>query len=310
VGYDTSSGGPYTYTPLDPTYVTDHTVGLAGLTPSTPYYYVVRSTDADETTPSSEYTFTTLAAPPPPTTPMGVVVASARIGQEPVIAYATNVTDTTCIIHLIKQDGTPIVPADGANVQWILATYAETDDAGKFANSSGQAIQIPEYAEHNNAAWAYFPILFDGTPVGVNNAHASDNEPYIAAPWSIGPLRFKPLFSDHSGIHEPTAWLHTISVGSVESSAVPLFKNDYVIQVGRDTYSDDDFIHFPVAYDEAPVVIANAWDPVGLQPMIASVWGNATTGFFISLRYHDGTTPVAPVSVWVQWIAVGIWESP
>jgi hypothetical protein len=246
---------------------------------------------------------------------MQVVVASARIGQEPAIAYATNVTDTGFTIHLIRHcDGDPgCSPVSNASVQWISATYEETNDAGRFTNSSEQAIQILEYAEHNNVEWVYFPILFDGTPVAVNNAHASDNDPYIAAPWSLGPLRFKPLFSNDSGTAEPTAWLHTISVGSVESSAVPLFENDYVIQVGRDTYSDGDFIHFPVAYDEAPVVIANAWDPVGLQPVIASVWGNATTGFFVSLRDHKGQqvapgNPDGVTSAEVQWVAVGIRE--
>ena len=230
------------------------------------------------------------------------------------IAYATNVTDTDFTINLVMQDSTPVV-ADGANVQWIAATVPATCgldecpsgicDAGTFANSPspGQAIQILEYTEHNNAEWAYFPILFYGSPVMVNNAHASDNEPYIAAPWRIGPLRFKPLFIDHSGIQEPTARLQTISISEVEDIAVPLLENNYVIQVGRDTYSDGDFIHFPlpVAYREAPVVVANAWDSA--NPLIASAWGNATTGFFISLRDHDGN-PVSDVEV--QWIAFGV----
>ena len=136
----------------------------------------------------------------------------------------------------------------------------------------------------------------------VNNAHASDNEPYIAAPWSIGTLRFKPLFNDHSGTPEPTAWLQTVALGGGVTSSS--FGNDYVVHVDRDTYSNGDFIHFPVAYDEAPVVIANAWD--GANPVIASVWGNAKTGFFISLRDHNGN-PISNVEV--QWLAVGIRES-
>lgn len=250
-----------------------------------------------------------VSVPSPP-----VIVANARINQEPLIAYANPVTDTEFVIHLIKHDGSPFDPGDLINIQWISA--AITGEAGRIPKTTdgeiddgtNQAVQILEYAEHDNAELAYFSRVFDSTPVVVNNAHASDNEAYIACPWNIVPIRFQPLFSDHFGVQMPQAQLQTVAIGKGITNSQK-FGNDYVIQVGRASCRHGDFIHFPVAFDEAPVVIANAWD--GTLPVIASAWGNSTTGFFISLRDHKGQrvafdNPDGVTSAAVQWIAVGV----
>jgi len=306
VGYSTSTGGSYTYTTLDPAYVTGHAVALVGLTPATPYYYVIRSTDADDgiTTQSPEHTFTTLADPPPAPDITRVVVASARIGQEPVIAYAAPVTDTDFTIRLVKQNGSIVLPGDPANVQWIavsvtggIARLRTTPPADRDAGT-GKALQTAAYADYDNAQWVYFPIVFNSTPAVVNNAHAANNEPYIAAPWNIGPLRFQPQFIDDAGVQKARARLQTIAAGGGVTD--PELRNNYIIQADRGTYSDGDFVHFSTDFHEPPTVLANAWDAA--IPVIASAWGNATTGFFIALRDLDGI-PVSDVEV--QWIAVG-----
>jgi beta-lactamase superfamily II metal-dependent hydrolase len=61
VEYGTSPGN-YTNSESDPAMVTSHSVTLSNLTPSTTYYYIVKSTDAsNNTATSSEYNFTTSA---------------------------------------------------------------------------------------------------------------------------------------------------------------------------------------------------------------------------------------------------------
>lgn len=62
VGYGTASGS-YTWTAASQTGVTSHSVALSGLTASTVYYYVARSTDAaGNAVTSAERTFTTAAS--------------------------------------------------------------------------------------------------------------------------------------------------------------------------------------------------------------------------------------------------------
>ena len=180
---------------------------------------------------------------------------------------------------------------------WIAAwTPSTPGDIARLDTTVRQAVQVPKYDEYHNSEVVYFPILFESTPVVVNNAHASDNKPYIAYPWNVKPLQFQPQFTDDSGIQMPIAWVQTITV----AAGVP--DPALLIQTKSGNYRDGDLVLFPVVYNQALAVIANAWD--GANPLIVSAWGNSITGFFISIRYEDGTIPAAPVSV--QWIAVGL----
>ena len=64
VKYGTTSGGPYTEQEYNAADVMSHNIGLTGLAPNTPYYYVVNSTDpSGNSAESGENDFTTLAAP-------------------------------------------------------------------------------------------------------------------------------------------------------------------------------------------------------------------------------------------------------
>jgi len=247
-------------------------------------------------------------AGPPPTliVPPFIIVASAGVGEVPVIAYATNnqvvppYTDFT--INLIDDTGA----AASASVQWI----AVSQGMWRLNLDERLAIQT-EHTEHNNAVWVYYPILFDSTAVSVvNNAHSSPYsppvEPYIASPRDAGPLRFMSAFMDYDGGSPPRAWLQWIAVGEGDPTLVP----DLAIQADIGTYSNGEFVFFPTSFTGTPVVVANAYgDPDGLgpelvQPIIASAWGNGTGGFFISLRYHNPLwNPVSNAQV--QWIAVG-----
>jgi len=289
--------------------VCSHSVTLTGLTTGDPYWYVVRSVDGDglATQSTPEQTFT--AGPPPtPTLLPFIVVASAGVGYNPVIAWAYDITDTNFKIRLIDDGG---VDAPPAQVQWI----AVSQGMWRLNLDERLAIQA-EHTEHNNAVWVYYPILFDSTAVSVvNNAHSSPYsppvEPYISSPRDVGPLRFMSAFIEDDGTSPPRAWLQWIAVGAGDPTLVP----DLAIQADIGTYSDGDFVFFPTSFTGTPVVVANAcYDPDGLgpappQPLIASAWGNGTGGFFISLRYDDGTTVTAvapPAQVEVQWIAVGL----
>jgi len=228
-----------------------------------------------------------------------VVVASAVVGEEPVIAWAYDITDTNFRIRLIDKDGADISAPETASVQWI--SVAVDGFAAVIGPDSRLAIQT-EHLERNNAVWVEFPIRFDpGITAVVNNAHSdSPFEPYIAGPRSVGPARFMSAFIDDTGDPPDRAWLQTIAVGEGAPDT------NLMIQVGNSThdesvsYKDGDFIFFPTSFAGTPVVVANAY--AGGKPVIASAWGNASHGFFISLWDDDGN-PVT--SAEVQWMAVG-----
>lgn len=229
-------------------------------------------------------------------TPRPVVVASAIVGEEPVIAWAANVSAVGFDIQLIEQEfGNPVA---NAQVQWIAV--AVEGSVGVLDPDSRLAIQT-EHLERHNAFWVDFPIHFDpGITAVVNNAYSGSTfEPYITCPRSVGPARFISGFIDHTGGSPDRAWLQTIAVGEGAPDT------NLLIQAGSSaysatTYSDGDFIFFPDSFAGIPVVVANA--EVGGVPVIASARGNATSGFFISLWDFNGN-PVFNAEV--QWIAVG-----
>ncbi|TET40268.1 MAG: hypothetical protein E3J65_01610 [Dehalococcoidia bacterium] len=234
-------------------------------------------------------------------TPRPVVVASAVVGDEPVIAWATSVTSGGFNIQLINKDGGN---PGASSVQWIAVAVERS--VGVLAPDSRLAIQT-EHLERRNAIWVDFPIHFDpGITAVVNNAYSGSTfEPYITCPRSVGPARFISAFIDDTGGSPDWAWLQTIAVGEGAPDT------NLLIQAGSSaysatTYSDGDFIFFPTSFAGTPVVVANAYD--GANPVIASARGNATSGFFISLMYWTGANwvPVpAAAPVDVQWIAVG-----
>ena len=239
---------------------------------------------------------------PPP-----VVVVSAVVGEEPVIAWAYDITDSAFDLRLIDDDGVAVA---SASVQWIAV--AVDGFAAVIDPDSRLAIQT-EHIERNNAVWVEFPIRFDpGITAVVNNAHSdSPFEPYIASPRSLVPARFISAFIDHTGDSPDRAWLQTIAVGEGAPDT------NLMIHVGNSaydesaSYQDGDFIFFPTSFAGTPVVVANAYgDPDGAgpelpQPLIASAWGNASHGFFISLRYHNGASVTSAFPAEVQWMAVG-----
>jgi len=298
VGYRKSSLDPYTWEPdpPDPTMVCSHSVTLTGLDTGDPYYYVVRSWDGSVEPPvqSSESTFTAGVIPPTPPVPPFIVVASAGVGYNPVIPYATSITDVDFVINLIDDaGGDPGL----SSVQWI----AVSQGMWRLNPDERLAIQT-EHTEHNNAVWVYYPILFDSTAVSVvNNAHSSPYsppvKPYIASPRDVGPARFMSAFIEHDGGSPPRAWLQWIAVGAGDPTLVP----DLAIQADIGTYSDGDFVFFPTPFTDIPVVVANA--EVGGVPVIASARNNGTSGFFVSLTDDSGAS-VSGANV--QWIAVGL----
>lgn len=285
----------------DPNDVCRHTITLPGPNPplinGEVYYYKVFSEDTEDNL--SEYPQVKsfkAGAPPTPIVPPFIVVASAGVGYNPVIAWAYDITDTNFKIRLIDDaGGDPGL----SSVQWI----AVSQGMWRLNPDERLAIQT-EHTEHNNAEWVYYPILFDSTAVSVvNNAHSSPYsppvEPYIASPRDAGPLRFMSAFIEHDGGSPPRAWLQWIAVGEGDPTLVP----DLAIQADIGTYSDGEFVFFPTSFTGTPVVVANAYDPATLKPVIASAWGNGTGGFFISLTDDIGAS-VSGANV--QWIAVGL----
>lgn len=119
VEYGTSPGS-YTNSESDLALVTGHSIVLSNLTPSTTYYYRVKSTDAsNNTATSSEYNFTTQSLPQMIST---ISMTTAKVG-----------TRTYAIATITVTSGG--LPVSGAvvNITWT-GSYAGTDQGSTGTN--------------------------------------------------------------------------------------------------------------------------------------------------------------------------------
>ncbi|MFT3914337.1 MAG: Ig-like domain-containing protein [Anaeromyxobacteraceae bacterium] len=97
-------------TPLDPALVTTHQVALAGLSPSTPYFYRVVSADwAGNTRTSAGSSFTTAAVADqtPPSVPTGLT-ATAVDAQRIDLAWAASTDDRGVAGYDVERDGATV----------------------------------------------------------------------------------------------------------------------------------------------------------------------------------------------------------
>jgi len=127
VEYGTSPGN-YTHSESDSAMVTSHSVTLSNLTPSTTYYYRVKSTDASENTAtSSEYDFTTQSEQPM------VSVISMTTGQQGKKTYAIATITVT-------SNGSPVIGAV-VDITWTGSAPGtdqnSTDSNGEVVFQSG-----------------------------------------------------------------------------------------------------------------------------------------------------------------------------
>lgn len=93
---------PSTFTPVDPTLVTHHTVHLSDLTPETTYWFKCRSKDAaGNLTVSDKYTFTTLAAPDITPPVISDVAASETTTTGATISWTTDEPSTSQVEYWV-----------------------------------------------------------------------------------------------------------------------------------------------------------------------------------------------------------------
>jgi hypothetical protein len=119
VEYGTSPGS-YTNSESDPAMVTSHSVTLSNLTPSTTYYYRVKSTDAsNNTATSSEYNFTTQSQQQMIST---ISMTTAKLGKKTYAIATITVTS----------GGLPVTGAV-VDITWT-GSYGGTDQDSTDAN--------------------------------------------------------------------------------------------------------------------------------------------------------------------------------
>jgi len=208
-------------------------------------------------------TFARAFSPPP------VVVCSAQVNGQAVLAAAADVTTTN--FKVLIRDTAGNAPTSGVWVQWVAASNEAGLRCGTAAVSQGQVIT--------------FSSAFSSTPTVVTSG-TMGGTPCMVAAINNSPTNVGVRFKSHSGSTSGSAqvsWIATVPRSTW--------------RCGVAQYNDGAGLTF-AALPAVPTIITSG---NGGEAVATCAVNNAAAGALLSLRKHDAT---AAQNVWVQWWAL------
>ncbi|MBN1490956.1 MAG: family 10 glycosylhydrolase [Phycisphaerae bacterium] len=156
-------------TPLDPTEVTSHSVGLSGLSANTLYHYRVISSNAYGTTTSGDYTFTTSGPPAISNVQSGNITADGAT-----ITWTTNTAANSQVRYGLTAGYGSQTPVDPANVTSHSVTLSGLSPNTLYHY---QAVSVNAYGSAQSADFVFTtagpPIISNVLAASVGGTHAT-----------------------------------------------------------------------------------------------------------------------------------------
>ena len=160
VEYGTPTPPPYPSSVLNPALVTNHTVTLSGLTPSTPYHYRVTSVDqATQSASSADATFTTTAASTNLLTNPGFEsggtgwAINARATVDTAAANARSGTNSLRLVATAAWQGSWQNVTVTAGQTYTLSGWARSTSPGTFVTVAGYTASGAESGPHRDLTY-------------------------------------------------------------------------------------------------------------------------------------------------------------
>jgi hypothetical protein len=201
--------------------------------------------------------------------PLPVVVCSAQVNGQALMAAATNVTTTN--FRVLIRDTANNIPAGNVWVQWVAAANEAGVRCGTASVSQGQTIT--------------FPSAFPTTPTVVTSGTMGD-APCMVAAINNAKANFGVWFKSHSGSTSGTAqvsWIATVPRSTW--------------RCGVTRYNDRARLSF-AALPAVPTIVTSG---NGGEAVATCAVSNAADGALLTLRRHNGS---AAQNVWLQWWAL------